>query len=159
MRTTSRHLLRLIVVAVFVSMIWLLAETRPPLPSTTGLTNANGADRLLTFLAWLGCLLLALGLLYRALTRSPRSGAVGAVPVRHLERLQRDPRHHEIARGYSDHAFPLILKPRPPLPGKPAPEPEQPQADRPSTPGRGSAKSAWNKKLRGPRSSSSNCRF
>jgi DNA-binding SARP family transcriptional activator len=134
MRTTSRQLLRPIVVAVLVGVVWLLAESRPPLPLTTGLTNANGADLLLTFLAWLGCLLLALGLLYRTRARSHRGGAVGAVPIRHLERLRREPRHRETARGYSDRAFPLILKQPPPLPAESAPELKPTRSDLPNTP-------------------------
>ena len=59
MRMIARHVLLSVAAAVLVAVIWLLAESRPPLPSITGLTAVSGADRLLGFLAWLGSLLLA----------------------------------------------------------------------------------------------------
>ena len=114
MRAIGRHLSLVVSAAVLVAAIWLLVESRPSLPSLSGLTAARGADRLLTFLAWLGCLLLAIGLLQRITALSRRRADVPAAPIRHLH-----PHQQEIARrrrgGYSERAFPLIPKARTPL--------------------------------------------
>ncbi len=119
MRTIGRHVLLSVAAAVLVAVIWLLAESRPPLPSTTGLTAASGADRLLGFLAWLGCLLLGIGLLYRTVVGSRRNGTVRAVPIRHLHRAHR---RREIGGGYAARAFPLIPRPRTSPPPESSPE-------------------------------------
>jgi len=112
MRTIARHVLLSVAAALLFAVIWLLAESRPPLPSTSGLTAASGADRLLGFLAWLGCLLLAIGLLYRTVVRSRRNGTVRAVPIRHLHPAHREQGRREMGGGYAARAFPLIPRPR-----------------------------------------------
>lgn len=104
-----RHLLRVSIAAVLVSAITLLVVTRPPLPIAAAPGSAPRIDALLIFIAWLGGLLLALGLLYRISSRGgvgPRS----AKTFRHVHaKLAATPR---AMAAYPDRAFPLILKPR-----------------------------------------------
>lgn len=117
MRAISHRVLLVLTAAVLVAVIWLLIESRPSLPPGGGLTAASEADRLFTFLAWLGCLLLAIGLLQRIAARSQRRGDVPAVPIRHLH-----PHHRDLFRpergGYTEHAFPLIPSRRTPRPAE-----------------------------------------
>lgn len=116
MRTIGRRHRHGVFASALVAAVWLLAESRPPLPSAAGLTSASGTDRLLGFLVWLGCLLLAIGLLARLAARSRARGIVRAAPIRHLRPLRREPRHPQRAGGgYSDRAFPLIPRPGSPL--------------------------------------------
>ncbi|MBA3841943.1 MAG: hypothetical protein H0X39_04880 [Actinobacteria bacterium] len=114
MRTVARSLSRFLRATVLVAVIWLLVESRPPLPSATRLVNSGGADRLLGFVAWLGLLLVAIGLLFRLVAYSRQSGAARAAPIRHLRPFHREiPR--ELGGGYSERAFPLIPRQRTPL--------------------------------------------
>jgi DNA-binding SARP family transcriptional activator len=113
MRTLGRHIVALIGATILVAAVWLLAKTPPPpppLPSTERFATASGADRLLFFVAWLGFLLIAIGLLYRIVARTRRSGSVHALAMRHLHPVRRAPRA-ESTRAYANRAFPLILKP------------------------------------------------
>lgn len=107
MRTIVRRLLLLISAAALVFAIWLLAESRPPLPPADRLGAAAGADRLLIFLAWIGCLLLAIGLLYRLAARARGNSTVLSAPIRHLHRSEPTTRAPTTS-GYPDRPFPLI---------------------------------------------------
>jgi DNA-binding SARP family transcriptional activator len=109
MRTIGRRILLSLSAALLVAAVWLLAETRPPLPAATRLTSTGGADRLLGLIAWLGCLLLALGLLHRLARPSQPGGTVRAAPIPNLSRRRRAPRSRQAVNGgYSERAFPLI---------------------------------------------------
>jgi DNA-binding SARP family transcriptional activator len=127
MRTLARRLLLSLCAVVLVATIWLLSESRPPLPATARFTTASGADRLLGFVAWLGCLVLAIGLLYRIARHNHQSGAESPASIRHLHPLQRERSRRRAEHGYPDRAFPLI--PRSPLPHETVSdvEPSQPE--------------------------------
>jgi DNA-binding SARP family transcriptional activator len=129
MRTLGRRVLLSLCVAVLVAAVWLLSESRPPLPATERFATASGADRLLGFVAWLGVLLLAIGLLYRIARRNHKRHATPTAPIRHLHPLQRERRLRGAVGGYSDRAFPLIPRPRSPLSREvvAAVEPSQPE--------------------------------
>jgi len=132
MKTLGRRVLRSLCAAVLVAAIWLLSESRPPLSATVRFTTASGADRVLGFLAWLGCLLIAVGLLYRVARRNQQRGAESPAPIRHLHPLQRDVRaRRRTVGGYPTRAFPLIPRPRSPLMREtpPAIGPTQPEPD------------------------------
>jgi DNA-binding SARP family transcriptional activator len=107
MRTIGRRLLLVGFIALLLITVWLLAESRPPWPTRSALTATAGTERLLVFIAWLGGLLLAIGLLCRIAVRD-RDDTPSQVPaIRHLHR-QRDRRRVVAARGYPDRALPLI---------------------------------------------------
>jgi DNA-binding SARP family transcriptional activator len=129
MRTLARRVLVSLCAAVLIIAIWLLSESPPPLPATTQFATASGADRLLDFVAWLGCLLLAIGLLHRIARRNHQRSAEPPAPIRHLYPLQRERSRHEAVGGYPARAFPLIPRPRSPLPRETAPAVEPGQAE------------------------------
>jgi DNA-binding SARP family transcriptional activator len=130
MRTLSRRIFLSLCAGVLVAAIWLLSESRPPLPATARFATASGADRLLGFVAWFGCLLLAIGLLYRIARHSQQRGAESAAPIRHLYPLQREIRSRRTAAGgYPDRAIPLIPRPRSPLPHETPPTVEPSQTE------------------------------
>jgi len=129
MRTLGARILVSVCAAVLVMAIWLLSESRPPLPATERFATASGADRLLDFVAWLGCLLLAIGLLYRIARRSHQRSAESPALIRHLYPIERERSRRGAEGGYSVRAFPLIPRPRSSLPREttPAVEPTQPE--------------------------------
>ena len=129
MRTLSRRLLLSLCAAVLAIAIWLLSESPPPLPATERFATASGADRVLGFVAWLGCLLLAIGLLYRIARRNHQRSAESPASIRHLYPLQRERSRHEAVGGYSVRAFPLIPQSKSSLPRETVPvvEPDQPE--------------------------------
>ncbi|MHB8696224.1 MAG: AfsR/SARP family transcriptional regulator [Solirubrobacteraceae bacterium] len=104
MRALARRILALLSLAILFGAVWLLWESRPEL-ATIG---DGGRERLFGFLAWLGCLLLAAGLLYRVITGG-RGQSVSSPQVRNLRRRETRRRRGSIG-GYADHAFPLIAK-------------------------------------------------
>lgn len=119
---------RLIAAAALVAAIALLIASRPALPTATALSSARRVDEILIFIAWLGCLLLALGLLSRLGLPTRHTMPPLAVPIRHLHPAQ--PTRPLTKSPYPDRAFPLILKrPHPPPEhrrGQPQLEPAQP---------------------------------
>jgi DNA-binding SARP family transcriptional activator len=128
MRTLTARIFLSLCAAVLIAAIWLLAESRPPLPATTRFATASGADRLLGFVAWLGCLLLTIGLLHRIARRNHQRSAESPASIRHLHPLQRERTRHEAVGGYPVRAFPLIPRPGS-LPRETVPvvEPGQPE--------------------------------
>ena len=103
MRALAHRILVAGSVAILFGAVWLLWESRPQLATIGG----GGAERLLGFLAWLGCLLLAAGLLFRVLARDRRTAA--SLPMRNLRRREARRRRGHVG-GYPDRAFPLIPK-------------------------------------------------
>jgi DNA-binding SARP family transcriptional activator len=110
---TIGRLLRILSVAILVAAIALLLDSRPSLPTTDPLTTASRINELLVFVAWLGCLLLTLGLLYRTATRTRSSPTLSIPRIRHLHPNPKTT--PPAAAAYSNRAFPLILR-RPPAP-------------------------------------------
>ena len=87
MRTLVRRVSSPSFAAVLVGAIWLLSESRPPLPHSRFARWRRGPS--LGFVAWLGCLLLAIGLLVpRRRTRSAADARLVADP----QSAQRDAR-------------------------------------------------------------------
>jgi DNA-binding SARP family transcriptional activator len=115
MRTLSRHILAVLGSALLVAFVWLLWDSRPSSATISTASSGNGLDDLLTALAWLGLLLIALGLLQRMLRLGHRPHAAPPRPVRHLRfAAASHPRRSVPATGgYADRAFPLIPKPCP----------------------------------------------
>jgi DNA-binding SARP family transcriptional activator len=110
MRTIGRRLFVVALSALFLAAMWLLAESRPPWPRRAALTAPAGAERLLVFIAWLGCVLLAIGLFFRVALRNRRPEREAAA-IRHLHR-RGDARRPVAVAGYPARAFPLVLQPR-----------------------------------------------
>jgi DNA-binding SARP family transcriptional activator len=124
---TLLRLLRVSIAAVLVGAIALLVASRPALPTVTASNSARHLDAVLIFIAWLGGLLLALGLLYRITTRTIAATPPFAAPIRHLrpEAATKRP----VAAAYPDRAFPLILtRPHAPLEHPPAEPPDPARA-------------------------------
>jgi DNA-binding SARP family transcriptional activator len=100
-----RALVYRVVVAVFaavlVGAIWLVWESRPPLRAVGG-----GGAAIFGFIAWLGGLLLAVGLLFRVVARDRRA-TTASLPIRNL-RSRDAVRRRVPVGGYTDRAFPLI---------------------------------------------------
>ena len=111
MKTITRRTLLTIAAAAVVVIVWLLIESRPPLPTTTGITITDNLIRLLGCLAWLGTLLLTLGLFSRLVSRRSLRLLARPLPTRQVQRRQRTT-HPHAAGGYASRAFPLILQPR-----------------------------------------------
>jgi DNA-binding SARP family transcriptional activator len=104
MRALVHRILAALSVGILVGAIWLLSESRPQLSTIAG----GGAERLLGFVAWLGGLVLAAGLLFRVVGRERRQ-TVASLPIRNLHRREaRKPRGQ--LGGYADRAFQLIPK-------------------------------------------------
>ena len=100
-----RALIHRVVVAVFAALlvgaIWLLWESRPPLRAVDG-----GGAAIFGFIAWLGGLLLAVGLLFRVVARERRE-TTASLPIRNLRR--RDARRRNRPEGvYADRALPRM---------------------------------------------------
>jgi DNA-binding SARP family transcriptional activator len=119
---------RLLSAVALVAAIALLIASRPALPVATAVSGARRVDEMLIFIAWLGCLLLTVGLLYRIAARKRSASPTFLPPLRHLHPpSQAKPM---TAAGYSVRAFPLILqRPHAPLEhphGQPQLEPAQP---------------------------------
>ena len=100
-----RALVHRVVVAVFAALlvgaIWLLWESRPHLQAVGG-----GGAAIFGFIAWLGGLLLAAGLLFRVVARDRRE-TTASLPIRNLRRRDARRRNRPVG-GYTDRAFPLI---------------------------------------------------
>ena len=100
-----RRLVHRVVVVVFAALlvgaIWLLWESRPHLQAGVG-----GGAGIFGFVAWLGGLLLAAGLLFRVVARDRRATAA-SLPIRNLRRRDARRRRGPVG-GYTDRAFPLI---------------------------------------------------
>lgn len=112
MKATTQRSLLAIISAALVVIVWLLLESRPPLPTTTELTSTSNLDRLLGCLAWLGSLLLTLGLLTRIIGRRSRAAPERSAPIRSLRPRSQAVRPPRVG-GYASRAFPLILRPQP----------------------------------------------
>jgi DNA-binding SARP family transcriptional activator len=99
---------RLLFVAMLVAAIGLLFASRPVLPKAGSMVSARRAEDILILTAWLGALLLALGLLYR-IARPRRHRLLPAVSsIQHLHPI---PRTTPVAPAvYSTHALPIVLK-------------------------------------------------
>jgi DNA-binding SARP family transcriptional activator len=106
-----RRVLVITVAATLGVIVWLLVESRPAFPTISGLTSTSNLDRLLGCLAWLGGLLLTLGLLGRLVRRGSHVELERPVPLRTLRR--RESTRAYALGGYANRAFPLILRPRP----------------------------------------------
>lgn len=104
MRALAHRIFAALAVAILLGAIWLLWENRPQLAAI----GDSGAGRMLGVVAWLGGLLLAVGLLFRVVAGERRQPAP-AVPIRNLRRRDGS-RSRRPTTGYSDHAFPLIPK-------------------------------------------------
>ena len=104
MRALARRIFAAVSVAILLGAIWLLWENRPQLAAI----GDGGAGRVLGFVAWLGGLSLAAGLLFRVVAGERRQPAT-AVPVRNLRRRDGGRRRRPTG-GYADRAFPLIPK-------------------------------------------------
>jgi DNA-binding SARP family transcriptional activator len=129
-RTLARRAFLSLCVAILVMAIWLLSESRPPLPATARFATASGVDLLLGFIAWLGCLLIAVGLLYRVARPSHHRREMSPASIRHLHPQQRERSRRAATGGYRVRAFPLIPQPRSPLLREtpcPVVEPTQPE--------------------------------
>jgi DNA-binding SARP family transcriptional activator len=116
MRTIGRRLFIIALSASLLAAVWLLVETRPGWPTHGALTATAGTERLLIFIAWLGCLLLAIGLFFRIALRKRRRQPREVAAIRHLHR-KRGASRPVAGSGYPDRAFPLVLQPRSSLPG------------------------------------------
>jgi DNA-binding SARP family transcriptional activator len=104
--TTVGWVLRVIVSAVLVAVIGLLIASRPALPAAAAFSSARRVDGVLVLIAWLGCLLLAVGLLYRFAKRKRHPLPPFASSIRNLHPT---PRARPVAAiPYPDRAFPLI---------------------------------------------------
>jgi DNA-binding SARP family transcriptional activator len=102
-----RSFFRVIVAAALVAVTALLLASPPALPTTAAVSSVRRVDEILIFIAWLGCLLLAVGLLYRVATRT-RPASPRFTPIRNLHPArQATP---VAASPYPDRAFPLTLK-------------------------------------------------
>ena len=110
--STMRRALLTIFAAALVAIVWLLVESRPPLPTTAAFTSTSNLDRLLGCLAWLGALLFTLGLLTRLAVRHPAAQLERPAPLRSLRPRRRAVRPSALG-GYANRAFPLTLRPRP----------------------------------------------
>lgn len=128
-RTLGRRALVSLCAGVLVAVVWLLSESRPPLAATARFTTASGADRLLGFIAWLGCLVIAIGLLYRIARPSHHRPPESPAPIRHLYPPQEERNRRPTVSAYPVRAFPLILRPRPDHETLAADEPSQPEPD------------------------------
>jgi DNA-binding SARP family transcriptional activator len=102
MRALAQRVLVAAFAAILLGAVWVLWESRPRLTGIGG----GGADRLLGFVAWVGVVLLVIGLLLRVLGRD-RWRTAASPPMRNLRRRQTRRRRGTVG-GYSDHAFPLI---------------------------------------------------
>jgi DNA-binding SARP family transcriptional activator len=109
MRTLS-SLFRVVAAAVLVAAIALLVASRPALPPAGALSSARRIDDILIFIAWLGCLVLAAGLLYRIATRKRQASPPSTSPIRHLHPKRRV--KVVAAAVYPNRAFPLVPRPR-----------------------------------------------
>ena len=107
MRALAQRVLVAASAAILLGAVWVLWERRPQLTGIGG----SGADRLLGFVAWVGVVLLVIGLLLRLLGRD-RWGTAASPPMRNLRRRQMRRRRGTVG-GYSDRAFPLIPQPGP----------------------------------------------
>jgi DNA-binding SARP family transcriptional activator len=101
MRALVHRVLVAVSAAMLLGAIWLLWESRPPPPTTGG-----GSTGLFGFTAWLGGLLLAVGLLFRVVARDRRE-TTASLPIRNLRRRDARRRRRSVG-GYTDRAFPLI---------------------------------------------------
>lgn len=115
MRTIGRRLFVVVTGALLLFATWLLVESRPRWPTRDALSAPGGTERLLVFIAWLGCLLLATGLLARIVLRNRRREPREAPAIRHLHRRRHASRPVAVA-GYPARAFPLVLQARSSLP-------------------------------------------
>jgi DNA-binding SARP family transcriptional activator len=109
MRTLSLFF-RVIAAAVLVAAIALLVASRPALPPAGALSSARRIDDILIVIAWLGCLLLAAGLLYRIATGKREPAPPSTSPIRHLHPKRRV--RTAMAAVYPNRAFPLVPRPR-----------------------------------------------
>jgi DNA-binding SARP family transcriptional activator len=101
MRALVHRVVVAVLAALLVGAIWLLWESRPQLRGVGG-----GGAGLFGFIAWLGGLLLAGGLLFRVVARDRRETTTW-LPMRNLRRRDARRRRGPIG-GYADRAFPLI---------------------------------------------------
>lgn len=106
MNTLSR-ITRILGAAFLFAVFALLLDNRPALP-TDRLGSASRINELFLLLAWLGLLLLVLGLLYRTTTRTPSAPPRAISRIRHLR--PRPKAAPPAAAPYSNRAFPLILR-------------------------------------------------
>lgn len=102
MRALGHRIRAAVSVAILLGATWLLWENRPQLAAI----GDGGAGRVLGVVAWLGGVLLAVGLLFRVLLGERRQPAT-AVAIRNLRRRDGG-RRRRPAGGYPDRAFPLI---------------------------------------------------
>jgi DNA-binding SARP family transcriptional activator len=109
MRTLS-SLFRVVAAAVIVAVIALLVASRPALPPAGAHSSARRIDDVLIFIAWLGCLLLAAGLIYRIATRKRQASPPSTPAIRHLHPKRRV--RTIAAAAYPNRAFPLVPRPR-----------------------------------------------
>lgn len=110
MRVIRRRIWATTVAGVLCATTWLLVETRPALPSMRGLSTASRAEEALPFLAWLGCLLIVLGLLARVGERAVSGQSVHPLGLRRLRRRKPVVARAVMTGGYTDRAFPLKLR-------------------------------------------------
>jgi DNA-binding SARP family transcriptional activator len=107
MRTLS-SLIRFAAATALLVAVALLLVSRPALPTAAAFSGTHRLDDVLIFVAWLGGLLLAVGLLYRVAAPKRHASPLFMPPIRHLHP---NPGAKPAAAGvYPDQAFPLILK-------------------------------------------------
>jgi DNA-binding SARP family transcriptional activator len=105
---TLRRLLRVMTAASLVAVIALLLASRPAVPTSATLSTRR-ADEIVIFIAWLGCLLLAVGLFCRIATKKRYTPS--ALFTSSIRNLHPKPRAKTVAvAAFPNRAFPLILK-------------------------------------------------
>ena len=87
MRALAHRVLAAVAAAILLGAVWALWESRPQLTGIGG----GGAERALGFVAWVGGVLLVVGLLVRLLGRDRRRTAA-VLPIRNLRK--REPRNN-----------------------------------------------------------------
>jgi DNA-binding SARP family transcriptional activator len=131
MRTLG-SLIRFAFATAFLVAVALLIVSRPALPTAAAFSSTHRLDDALIFIAWLGGLLLAVGLLYRVATPKRHTSLLFTPPIRHLH--PNPPARPIVAAVYPDQAFPLILK-RPQAPPEHSLDPQlEPTHDGPPAP-------------------------
>jgi DNA-binding SARP family transcriptional activator len=112
-RAIGRHVAALVGSTVLVVAIWLLWESRPTTAAISHMFSGHTTGDLLTAIAWLGALLLVIGLLQRTIQLGSRRTRALPREIRHLAAAPATQRTRALRTGgYADRAFPLMLNPR-----------------------------------------------
>lgn len=121
--TAPGRLIRLLAAATLAVVIAVLVVNMPEPSLPPHIESPGGIERTLTFLAWLGLLVLAVGLVLRLARARQRTAT--AAPMRNLRPTPRRRPARALHGGYRSHAFPLTLQER--TVDRTAPTPEEGQ--------------------------------